>query len=283
MNGDRHRQLLYVLQSGQPIVKGYRALGGRYRKVADLLERGDSLSAAVQQAGLMPLEQVLTTVGEQAGRLEDCYRMLADVMDQHHAYSRKLLMAVLRAVILAGVGAAGSWGLMKWLDLDIPLWWLVWLVVAFMILGLMGSMLSMIAPGWRGWIRLSSTRFMLISGVSFAETVRYLKLAGMGPGRGDSYAQLLRLSGNNYKLVAAAEEAGTTDQALEHLAGEAAEQMAQWKERLSRLMYYSGVIVAMATVLAGVLAFCAAGVGELGLKCVFGGFRSWTPHRKPRL
>ena len=263
MKGDIQRKLLYIVQSGQPIVNGYREIGGRYRKVANQLEGGASLADAVQKARLMPMEQVLTLVGEQAGKLEDAYETLAKMMDMQEAYVRRLMFAVIRSVVLAGVGVAGSYGLMRWLKLEIPVWWQVWVVVAGMVLGLLGAVLSMLSPGWRTWVRLLSTRFMLIAGVSFDETFRYLKMAGLNPGKGDAYWKLLRLSGEEADLVSTAEGAGTTENAIQHLEKKAKDNLERWKNRLSTFMYYVGVVVALATVLAGVLAFALAGFGSL--------------------
>ena len=264
MDGKRYRQMLYGIQSGQPLAAGYRRMGGRYRRVADALEAGQSLGEAMTAAGVMPVERILSIVGEQAGKLEESLDTLATIQDAQHAYTRGLLGSFLRAVIVAGIGAGGAWGLMTWLNLDVPLWWRVWVVIAFVTLGLLTVVLSMMAPGWKRWLIRLCARFMLEAGVSFLETRRYLELARLSPGSGDDFAGLLRLSGEDAVFVRDAAAAGTTDDAVARLEERAMERMKGWRNKLSTLMYYCGVVVALATVLAGVFAFALAGFGSLG-------------------
>ncbi len=265
MRADQYRNLGFRLDAGDSLAIALRDLGGDFRKASSVIEGGESLADAFRKAGFPAVDRLFGSVGEQAGRLEQAFAALARYYETRNRYSRSLWGTLLRSAVLLLIAFAGGWFLFRYADMRPPLWFKVWLVGAAVVIAVLFSVVMALAPGLTAWVRTSSVQFMTASGMSFEETKRHLREAGLGSRRSaEHYDQLLGLKGEHARLLRTGEETGKLDDALDRLEGLATARMERWLIWLQRSFFYVTVVIVMVTVLAAVFAFATSGFQLLG-------------------
>lgn len=265
MRADQYRNLGFRLEAGDSLAAGLRDLGGHFRKAAALIEQGELLADACRKAGFPSVDRLFASAGEQAGRLEQAFDALATYYETRNRYSRSLWGTLLRSAVLLLIASAGGWFLFRYADMDVPLWFKLWLVGAALVIGILFFVVMALAPGLTAWIRTASVQFMTASGMSFEDTKRALREAGLGGRRSaQHYDELFGLKGEQARLLRTGEETGKLDDALGRLEGLATARMDRWLIWLQRSFFYVTVVIVMITVLAAVFAFAMSGFQLLG-------------------
>lgn len=265
MLADQYRNLGFRLKAGDSLATALRDIGGRFRKTGAQIEKGLSLREACRKAKFPAVDRLFAAAGEEAGRLEEAFDALAVYYDARNRYSRSLWGTLLRSVFLLLIAFVGGWFLFQYADLPVPLWFKIWAAGASLVIAVCFFVVMGMAPGFTAWVRTTSVQFLVASGVSFENTKRQLREAGLGGNpREQHYAGLLRMKGEQARLLMAAEETGNLDDALDRVQKMAVARMERWLIWLQRSFFYVTVVIVMVTVLAAVFAFAMSGFKLLG-------------------
>ena len=163
---------LFVLSRNQPD----KALQAVAEELGRQLERGQSLSAAMDQVGVFPAFQVrLVEVGERSGRMLDCLARMADLAENQSRRQQKLtsaltyptfvlLFCLAFLVLVPSTLMSNQIKMLADLKVEQPAsmvmlarlvqwlaWWPTWLALA----------LPLLHPGLRGFLKRSMGRLLL--------------------------------------------------------------------------------------------------------------------------
>jgi len=258
------RALAVSFKSGETIVSALARQKGGFKRVAAQIEKGKTLTEGFKKAGIDQKACAFVAVGEQTGRLEETFALLAEFYEKLYLYRKGIIFSMLKALAIMLVFMGITLGFFYFLELVFPEYLLYLVAMPYIPFIFVFFVLLNTTPGFTGWARALLLKFCVMSGLSFAETKRICSEAGLRVSRrSDDFANLFPFSKEHRALIITGQETGGLDECLLIIEKEMNNRLERNLALIEKMFYYAGLTMGLATFFFTLLFLSAEGLESL--------------------